>query len=157
MNIGGVIMATARDVAAYILERAGAMTAMKVQKLCYYSQAWSIVWREEVLFEDKIEAWAAGPVVRSLYEAHRGKFRLTSGDEVGGVAANLTADERSTVEKVLAHYGRYNAEQLSDLTHSEEPWKVARGSLPPTARGNCEIDPSLMFDYYATLARAQQV
>ena len=56
-------MATAHDVAAYILQKKGEMTAMKLQKLVYYSQAWSVVWDERPLFHEKIEAWANGPVV----------------------------------------------------------------------------------------------
>jgi uncharacterized phage-associated protein len=59
-------MASAHDVAAYILSRQGRMTAMKLQKLVYYSQAWSVVWDERPLFPEKIEAWANGPVVRDL-------------------------------------------------------------------------------------------
>ena len=38
------------DVAAYILRKQGAMPAMKLQKLAYYSQAWSLVWDDESLF-----------------------------------------------------------------------------------------------------------
>ena len=49
------------DVAAYILEQKGSMTTMKLQKLVYYSQAWSLVWDEKPLFEEAIEAWANGP------------------------------------------------------------------------------------------------
>ena len=37
-------MASVYDVAAYILEKQGAMTTWKLQKLVYYSQAWSLVW-----------------------------------------------------------------------------------------------------------------
>ena len=48
-------MTTALDVAAYILEKRGQMTAMKLQKLVYYAQAWSMVWDEEPLFADRIE------------------------------------------------------------------------------------------------------
>ena len=43
-------MATVHDVAAFILERLGSMTAMKLQKLCYYSHAWHLVWEERPLF-----------------------------------------------------------------------------------------------------------
>jgi uncharacterized phage-associated protein len=39
-------MAHAQDVAQFILERRGEMTAWKLQKLVYYSQAWSLVWDE---------------------------------------------------------------------------------------------------------------
>ena len=51
------------DVAAYILKKLGSMTTMKLQKLVYYSQAWSLVWDEQSLFIESIEAWANGPVV----------------------------------------------------------------------------------------------
>lgn len=37
-------MATVFDTAKYILEKRGAMSTMKLQKLCYYAQAWSLVW-----------------------------------------------------------------------------------------------------------------
>ena len=38
------------DVAAYILEQRGRLSTWKLQKLCYYSQAWSLVWDDEPLF-----------------------------------------------------------------------------------------------------------
>ena len=56
------------DVAASILKHQGAMTTWKLQKLCYYSQAWSLVWDDEPLFTEKIEAWANGPVIPDLYQ-----------------------------------------------------------------------------------------
>ena len=62
------------DVAAYVLREAGAMSTVKLHKLVYYSQAWHLVWDEEPLFVEPIEAWANGPVVRALYDHHRGRF-----------------------------------------------------------------------------------
>jgi uncharacterized phage-associated protein len=62
------------DVAAYILTRRSPMSTMELQKLVYYSQAWHLVWDEDRLFPEEIEAWAGGPVVRALYEAHRGEY-----------------------------------------------------------------------------------
>ena len=62
------------DVAAYILDKRGKMSTWKLQKLCYYAQAWSLVWDEEPLFEENIEAWANGPVVPRLYRKHQGQF-----------------------------------------------------------------------------------
>lgn len=46
------------DVAAYVLDKLGVMTTMKLEKLCYYSQAWSLVWDERRLFPERFEAWA---------------------------------------------------------------------------------------------------
>ena len=45
------------DVAAYILQEQGPTPALKLQKLVYYSQAWSLVWDDKPLFEEEIEAW----------------------------------------------------------------------------------------------------
>lgn len=146
----GVLMATAHDVAAYILKTHGAMTAMKLQKLVYYSQAWSLVWDERPIFADRIEAWANGPVVPTLYEQHRGQFMLSSlGD---GNADALTEDERETVAGVLKFYGDKDSQWLSDLTHRETPWREARQGLRDGERGNVEITHAALFEYYGGLA-----
>ncbi len=68
-------MSTADDVARYVLDR-HAMTAMKMQKLVYYAQAWTLARTGEPLFDEPIEAWVNGPVVRALYDQHRGQFSL---------------------------------------------------------------------------------
>ena len=67
-------MATAFDVAKYILEEKGNLTAMKLQKLLYYCQAWSLVWDEKPLFENTIQAWVNGPVLPAAYNYHRGQY-----------------------------------------------------------------------------------
>ncbi|MCH7691617.1 MAG: DUF4065 domain-containing protein, partial [candidate division Zixibacteria bacterium] len=51
------------DVAKYILSKLGGVSAMKLHKLLYYAQAWSLVWDERPLFQERIEAWVSGPVV----------------------------------------------------------------------------------------------
>ena len=50
-------MATVFDVAKYILEKKGTMSTMKLQKLCYYSQAWSLVWDDQPLFNEDFESF----------------------------------------------------------------------------------------------------
>jgi uncharacterized phage-associated protein len=127
------------------------MTAMKLQKLVYYSQAWSLVWDEKPLFPERIEAWANGPVVRELYERHRGVFRV---DRWEGDPTILTIDERETIDKVLEFYGKMSSQQLSDLTHLENPWKDARTLLGPSQRGNQEITHASMAEYYGSLVYA---
>ncbi|MEV1331508.1 type II toxin-antitoxin system antitoxin SocA domain-containing protein [Micromonospora costi] len=145
-------MATAHDVAAYILSRRGQMSAMKLQKLVYYSQAWHLVWDESPLFQERIEAWANGPVVRELYDAHRGKFSVDKWPL--GDPDNLSPAERGTIDAVLDNYGHLDARQLSHLTHGEEPWINARGSLPATARSEAEITTEAMAEYYSTIDTA---
>jgi len=144
-------MANAHDVATYILKKRGRMTVMKLQKLVYYSQAWSLVWDDKPLFRDRIEAWANGPVVPNLYAAHRGMFDVKAWPK--GDFRNLTAVQRETIDAVLEFYGDKSSQWLSDLTHSEDPWKEARKGLAPTQRGGNEITHASMAEYYSGLPR----
>ncbi|MBF0095761.1 MAG: DUF4065 domain-containing protein [Magnetococcales bacterium] len=144
-------MATVFDVSAYILEKQGAITAMKLQKLVYYAQAWSLVWDEVPLFNEKIEAWINGPVVRELFEAHQGQFKVSRDSFVHANPNALTSSERETVDSVLQHYGEKSSQYLSDLTHMEEPWRNARKGMPDDERGNREITHEAMFNYYSSL------
>lgn len=141
---------TVFDVAKYILEKEGEMTAMKLQKLCYYAQAWSLVWDERPLFDERIEAWANGPVCVDLYNTHRGKF-LLSAKSVTGDDSNLDDDAIETIDAILKTYGDKSASWLSALTHKEAPWVNARNDLPEGERGSNEITHASMAEYYDSL------
>ena len=142
-------MANVHDVAAYILKKTKVLTAMKLQKLVYYAQAWSLVWDEKPLFENRIEAWANGPVTPDLYFAHQGEFTITS--EPNGNASALTEDECETVDAVLRDYGSKSATWLSALTHDEDPWLKAREGVPDGQRSNRQITDAAMAEYYGNL------
>jgi len=142
-------MASAHDVAAYILEKRRPLSAMKLQKLVYYSQAWSLVWDDRPLFRERIEAWANGPVVRDLYDVHRGQFDVSAWPR--GNPAALDPDARATVDAVMEYYGGRNAQTLSDMTHAELPWREARRGLPDGERGDREITLESMGEYYSSL------
>ena len=139
---------SAKDVAAYILQRLGPMTTMKLQKLLYYCQAWSLVWDEEPLFFEAIEAWANGPVVRELFEEHRNMFNI---DRASGDPSKLSAKQIETIDGVLSFYGEKNSQWLSDLTHMEDPWRNARVGLAPGERSNKIISHAAMMEYYSSL------
>lgn len=137
------------DVAAYILEKKGTMTTMKLQKLVYYSQAWSLVWDERPLFDEEVQAWANGPVVPELYKYHRGKFKITQCQN--GDPEKLDKDATETIDAVLNYYGDHSSQYLSDLTHAEDPWKDARSGLYPGERSDIPITLDAMAEYYSGL------
>lgn len=140
-------MANVFDVAAYILERQGRMTTMKLQKLCYYSQAWHLTWTGNSLFPNRIEAWANGPVVPDLYRQHRGEFSI---DHLPvGDSSNITADERESIDAVLKAYGDMQPYELIDQTHSEAPWRDARGDVADGARCTNQITNEAMYNFYS--------
>lgn len=142
-------MATVYDVASHILEHAGPMTAMKLQKLVYYSHAWHLVWESKPLFASSIEAWANGPVVPDLYNEHRGQFRV---ENIALTRApELSPEEISSIEAVIGHYGKKTPFELSELTHREDPWKNAREGLAAGQRSNNVITDASMAEYYEGL------
>lgn len=117
------------DVAVYILEKEGKMTAMKLQKLVYYSQALGVSIYDTQLFNEEIQAWANGPVVPVLYDSHKGKFMVSKSDFQKGDSVNLTADQKSIIDEALEEYRGYSALELSEFTHNEDPWKIARKDI----------------------------
>lgn len=139
-------MTTAHDVTAYILKHLGTTTTWKLQKLVYYSQAWSLVWDEKPLFRERIEAWANGPVCPALYTEHRGKFTVRMWPK--GNPNNLRSEQRDTVNAVLKFYGDKPSQWLSDLTHQEAPWRDARVGVPSGERSNRGITHDAMAEYY---------
>ena len=142
-------MATALDVAQYILDKRGPLPAMKLQKIVYYAQAWSLVWDEKPLFPNVIEAWANGPVIPDLYTAHRGQFEVSA--IPGGDASTLTVVQRESIDAVIEGYADRSSQWLSDLTHSERPWHEARRGLPPGEPATKEISTADLAEYYGGL------
>jgi uncharacterized phage-associated protein len=142
-------MASVHDVAAYILERTGRTTAMKLQKLVYYSQAWHAVWDEERLFDSQIQAWRNGPVSPDLYAQHRGRFEI-DGLSLGD-SHQLTQSQKATIDAIVSSYGELSAQQLSELTHAEDPWRNARVGCDPAEISNSEISVESMVEYYGSL------
>ncbi|HZR57028.1 MAG TPA: type II toxin-antitoxin system antitoxin SocA domain-containing protein [Terriglobales bacterium] len=129
---------TVQDVANYVLENVGPMTSVKLQKLCFYAQVWTLVATGQVLFPEPIKGWVHGPVIPAL------RYRMR-----GGVSANLTAQQIAVLGPVLKKYGGLTARQLSNLTHREQPWIDSRRGLAPTEAGNREITPSAIREFYS--------
>lgn len=138
------------DVATYILEQQSddqPITAWKLQKLVYYCQAWALVWDEQPLFEEKILAWANGPVVKELYDQHKGLFYVKK--LLKGNSDHLSSEQKDTIDNVLKAYRDKSAQWLSDLTHMETPWLEAREGVLPGERSQVEIPLSAMHEYYS--------
>lgn len=113
---------SAMDVAAYLLENHGPMESMKLQKLVYYAQAYSMAWNHQPMFSEAVEAWAHGPVVRTLFREHQGKIILKAGD-IPGDADALDGMAKDVVEDVWDSLGELTGWQLRTRTHAEAPWR----------------------------------
>ncbi len=137
------------DIAAFILSQKHPLPTPRLHKLLYYCQAWSLVWDEEPLFKQPIEAWASGPVIKALYEAHKGQFEMDLSDisKLGNPDA-LTETQKETVKAVLRDYGNQSAQWIRDLIVMEKPWRDARKGLDDREGGGREMTLASMAEYY---------
>jgi uncharacterized phage-associated protein len=141
-------MMSANDVASVILARAGSWTdAEKLQKLLYYVQAWHLAVTNEPLFSEQIKAWKDGPVVPQVWHSRQEKAtRLAAKQHVEDIQLDeMTSD---LIDLVLVNYGSMTGDQLSALTHVEEPWRSARGDLPDDAECRDPISTEQMATFY---------
>lgn len=123
-------MHTALETAQYFLsladEHGDELDQLKLQKLCYYAQGYNLAMRGEPLFDDPIEAWGKGPVVRALrYQFGHHKANPISVDR------SFDRNIFGVLESALLHavYREFRTASGSDLvtaTHAEAPWREAR-------------------------------
>lgn len=122
----------------------------KLQKLCYYAQAWSYaIFPYPISCDGVFEAWVHGPVCRALYAKHKGY----GFDYIprGNAPAVFGRDESAFLENVWDTYGDMSANSLEALSHSEPPWQKARAGLDSGAPSNVQIRPKDMADYYRSI------
>lgn len=139
------------SVADWFLQKES-MNQKKLQKLCYYAQAWNLVFNGKPMFDGDFEAWVHGPVNHSLWnrlnsygylDIEQDKFskeRVIFGNEV-----------LSVLNDVWATYGKYSGYQLELLTHQEKPWIEARSGIPETQPSKNIISKKTMREYYTSL------
>jgi uncharacterized phage-associated protein len=144
-------MHTALDIAAWFLneidrEAGDSITNLKLQKLVYYAQAWSLALLNRPLFGDAVEAWAHGPVVESVYQEYKG-FGFGTLPR-SRRKPRFAPQETVVLEDVLAVYGEHSAKFLENLTHQEEPWRQAWGGRAPTSRSRRPIPLDAMRNFY---------
>lgn len=146
-------MANVFNTARYVLDKCGPMSTWKLQKLCYYSQAWSLAWTGSPLFGEDFQAWSNGPVCPELFQAHKGLFEVSTANIPASRESEpaLTEDQKETIDRVLETYGSWQPYELREQSHEERPWKEARGNLPIGERSQTVIDKGVMGEYYGSL------
>jgi|SRR6267154_838676 len=148
--------ATANLVAERIIslsyEKQSPISNLKLQKLLYYSQAWCLAFQRKSLFDEEIEAWVHGPVVPAVFRY----YRDCKWSPIPDAGIHSAYSFRPHLEEVWRAYGKFSAYDLERLTHSEQPWKEARGGLAPDASSNKIISKSSMRDYYSARLHEQK-
>lgn len=124
-------MARVQDVAKMFIEiaasqskagRGDLMTNLRLQKLLYFAQGWSLARLGKPLFDAQLEAWKYGPVVPEIYRRYSGNG--DRGIESEGFDAHALADEEcEIVLDVMREYGKYSTSTLIQMSHAHgAPW-----------------------------------
>jgi uncharacterized phage-associated protein len=140
------------DVAKWFINRVDresgeSITHLKVQKLLYFAEAWYQVLHGKDLFNEQIEAWAHGPVVREVY-GKLSDYGWQALPPIDPTMLEFPEDVQGALELVVDLYDRFGAKQLESITHTDRPWLDARGGLAPEARCTAPIDKSAIRAYF---------
>ena len=145
------------DVANYILQISREeseedeyelISHMKLQKLVYFCQGFSLALLDKPLFEDPIEAWTHGPVCPKLYHLLKGYGASPVTSIIDPENINLSEKEKLLVKMVYNYYGQFSASKLRRITHEEGPWKdtppnstISRESTAKYFESRIEVKP----------------
>lgn len=124
---------SALNIAAEVIteyhEKGLPITNLALQKILYYIQIQHLDQYGCCAFDDDIEAWRHGPVVRSVYNTFR-KY-ISSAIEVDDISVvrntvQLTKEVKKTIHSIVGKAEKYSdAWILVDKTHHTLPWKNA--------------------------------
>jgi uncharacterized phage-associated protein len=153
----------AEYIIAYFDCKGELLTNKKLQKILYYLEAWFLVFFNKSLYEDKIEAWVYGPVIPDVYKTYKSfkyspiLIEYSEGETASKKLEKLTSElafnkeEIKLINDVLEKYGSLSAFELERLSHSEEPWLMAREGLEPVEFCQNAISRDDMKKYFSSL------
>jgi uncharacterized phage-associated protein len=115
------------------------ITPMKLQKLAYYTKAWTLVAGKPQVIAD-FNKWDFGPVNQEIYHAYKsfGGKEILAGQSM---YPYITESQKEVLKFILDNYINFSAFTLSAMTHNEEPWlDTPKNSI---------ISDKLILDYYS--------
>lgn len=123
------------------------ITHLKLQKLLYNAQGVSLAINNEPLFEEDLEAWDHGPVVRDVYDTFcifgRNQIIVPVTEETNEIVRKIESDSKvkNILELVYENFSIYTAWQLREMSHVKNgPWdKTPKNEI---------IDLELIKDYF---------
>ena len=139
------------------------LTPMQLQKLVYFAYGWYLAITGERLINERVEAWQWGPVIPSLYS----EFKRFGSDAITDLARDIAqrpyrmsagdplkyGEAMLIIKRVWDIYGKYNASQLSGMTHEpNSPWS----QTPEKDVKGTDISDEVIAEYFRSLAKNEQ-
>lgn len=132
-----------QDVAEYVITYSEAkdygISNLKLQKILYLIQAYSLIHTKKPCFSEDIEAWDFGPVIPEVYRKYKQfgstdiQIRYRSLEEM---QKGFEKEDRKRIEEVVDRFADFSAADLTILTQNQAPWNEAFGRKEKVIR--CE-------------------
>lgn len=114
-----------RDICLRIIQLSnGQIGNLRLQKLLYFVQAYSLVRFGQEAYHSNIEAWPYGPVVPEAYFAFKNNLLENRIERVG-----LNQRNEESVSVVMDAFRNWSDFALVDLTHKYEIWQNKLNSI----------------------------
>jgi len=123
------------------------ITNLKLQKLLYFAQGhYTQEHNGSFLFEDDFEAWAHGPVVPNVYGNYKGYSWYNLPNQ--SIDFDVDSNINNFLDKLLKYYGASDGKELEIVSHDEQPWRNARGTLNDYMPSTNKITKISISNYY---------
>ena len=126
---------------------------LRLQKLLYYCQGWTLALLGEPLFRQPIEAWKLGPVVKEVHQQFAGKRHGITPEEAGEPSEAISETVTDLIEMIWREYAKFTPAELVKMTHDEPAWKEARIGVDPDESSSNVLSAETMKVYFTEVAR----
>lgn len=130
------------DVCRYVINYSNKnnyeISNLKLQKVLYFIQAYFLIEKNKLCFNEKIEAWDFGPVIpKAFYEYKQygsgniptiksyiilDKNNIWDSKKIEFDDGIITNEDKILINKVINKFKNYSATDLVSLTHKQSPW-----------------------------------
>lgn len=126
---------------------------LKLQKILYYVQGYSLAWTGQRPFPETPEAWRNGPVYPVVRSDAQAAYPQARNADVSILSENTIA----IVDAVLNRFRDYTGQKLADRTHHEMPWVRARAGIPAQAASREPLSEQDMLEFFLTQESQQSM
>lgn len=114
----------------YLLIRCDDFAPSTLHKLLYYIQSFYYVFTDNFIFEEDCEAFADGPIYRSVLERYEVfGYKDANLDILANNKLRLDNLERNVIESVIKFFGCYSEKMLRQMSQNEAPWILTRTNV----------------------------
>lgn len=101
------------------------------------------------MFVEDCEAWVHEPVYRDVYEKYKGYgYNPIEEKDLCFDGITLSEDKKELLHYIICYFGYYSGKVLENMTHSEEPWRIARRGLKDWENSNRVIHKKSIGEYF---------